>query len=465
MHSRVTTLAALCAALAAFGCSGKGRPDETRPRSEGATAAAETAAASGTPAASADPVPDATQEKPAAEKPAARPSKPALKPVEEAPAASGVDPDSADGVIAAAMRLRDLGEFSEASRTLTAALDRFNGADGERIAGAINDLRALRREANELDYAIKMLSSGSYAELRVATDELSKAGDAGRIMLRKIVRSDTNELAVAQAVKILSHSASETEASEIMARMMANLESPLRADFVKALEAAPKTIPAATFAQLVPFVAGDTDFANQDFAGLLLDAAFDACGGDGAAFDAAVGSEGAFEMLKGYAKDALESPDMAARATVSRHAAELGVMVKGIRGSFYAGQNFDTLAYERIEQQIQYNDRDFPYPDNRQDDISIRWTGKLVIDEPGTYHFHFTSDDGNRLFIDGEKIFGFWGSPVDNHANVELKAGIHDIVIEFQQGHGGAYIRCNWIPPGKHEQPLTGESMICIPVY
>ena len=447
---------AACAAMAGAGCSRNEQAAE-KPQVEGKPSAVEAAKPEA-------PIVKTEPGKPA-EKAADKPSKPALKPIGQAPVEIAADQDSADGVIAAAMKLRDLGEFSEASRTLTAALERFKGADGERIAGAINDLRALRREANELEYAIKMLSSGSYAELRVATDELSKAGDVGRIMLRRIVRSGTNELAVAQAVKILSHSASPDEAAEIMARMMANLDSPLRADFVKALAAAPKTTPAETFAGLVPFVADDKDFANSDFAGLLLDAAFDACNGDSAAFDSAVGREGMFDLLKGYAKGALESTNKVARSIVSRHAAELGVMVKGIRGSFYADQNFQNLAYERVEQQIQYNNRDFPYPDNRQDDISIRWTGKLVIKTAGSYHFHFSSDDGNRLFIDGNKVFGHWGNPADNRANVELSAGIHDIVIEFQQGQGGAHIRCNWIPPGGQEQPLTGESMICIPVY
>lgn len=452
MDFRAISSVALCATLLALGCSKTEQPTDKLSSAD-------------KPVASEPAKQEASAAKPEASQPAAKPAKPALKPIEQPAAKPVADPDSADGVIAAAMALRDMGEFSEASRTLTASLDKFNGADGERIAGAINDLRALRREANELEYAIQMLSSGSYAELRVATDELSKAGDVGRILLRKIVRSDTNELAVVQAVKILSHSASADEAGEIMARMMANLDSPLRTDFVKALAAAPKTVPAETYAELVPFVTDDKDFANSDFAGLLLDAAFGACDGDGAAFDSAVGRDGTFDLLKDYAKNALESTNSVARSIVSRHAAELGVMVKGIRGSFYVGQNFDNLAYERIEQRIQYNDRNFPYPDNRQDDISIRWTGKLVIDEPGSYHFHFSSDDGNRLFIDGEKIFGHWGNPADNRANVELAVGVHDIVIEFQQGHGGAYIRCNWIPPGGQEQPLSGESMMCIPVY
>ena len=404
---------------------------------------------------------------PAAE-PAVEPRKPAkqpLKPIETPAAEPAVDPDSADGVIAASNALRDQGEFGEASRLLTTSLEKFKGADGERIAGAINDLRQVRREANELEYAVKMLSSGSYAELRVATSELSKSGDVGRILLRKIVRADTNELAVAQAVKLLARSASANEAAEIVGRLMANQDSSLRPEFIKALSAAPKSTPAETYAAMMPIVKNDADFENADFASLLIGSAFDACGGDGAAFDSAVGSDGAFEFLKEYARNALESTNDFARSFMSRKAAELGVMVKGIRGSFYADQNFENLVYERIEQQIQYPDRVFPYPDNRQDDISIRWTAKLVIKEKGSYHFHFTSDDGNRLYLDGEKIFGHWGNPADNRANVELDEGIHDIVIEFQQGQGGAYIRCNWIKPGGQEEPLTAEDTMCVPVY
>lgn len=375
------------------------------------------------------------------------------------------DLSTADGVIAAARRLGDAGDFADAARLLAANIETFTGMDAEKIAGARNDMKALQREAGELDYAIRMLSSGSYAELRVATEELSRSGDVGRILLRRIVRTGTNELALAQAVKLLARSASPAEAGEMVDRLLANLDTPFRADLVKALEVAPDTIPPDVYAPFLPMVRDDTCFEDADLAGLLLDSLFGACGGDGATFDAAVGSEGAMDFLKDYATGALASTNTAARPPVSRHAKEFGILVPGIRGSFYADQEFHDLAYERVDPRIQYADRSFPYPDGRQDNISIRWTGKLVIQEAGTYQFHFTSDDGNRLFIDGEKIFGFWGSPANLHARVDLEAGMHDIVIEFQQGGGGAYIRCNWTPPGQAEQALDEKSLLCTPIY
>ena len=206
MKSRIVEL--LCAAaLAAAGCAkndavtGK-EAASPEPAADASEATDGGASAEAAPAAKETPAPA----------PAAAEKKP-LKPIEKKQPKPAAEPGSADELIAIAEDLRDRGEFSEASRTLSASLDKFSGGDYERIAGMIGDLRDMRHQANELEYAVRMLSSGSYAELRVATSELSKAGDVGRILLRRIVRSGTNELAVAQAVKLLSHSASATTAS------------------------------------------------------------------------------------------------------------------------------------------------------------------------------------------------------------------------------------------------------------
>ena len=400
---------------------------------------------------------------PAAEA-ALKPAAPAAKPDVAKPDADA-DLSSADGVIAAARRLADSAEFAAAARLLAENLDRFDGLDAEKIAGARSDMKALQREAGDLDYAVRMLSSGSYAELRVATEELSRSGDVGRILLRKIVRTGTNELALAHAARLLARSASPVEAGELVDRLLASLDTPVRDDIARALAMAPDSIPAETYAPLLPLLKEDGDFRGAEFAGILLDAAFGACGGDAAVFDAAVGSDGALEFLRDYATGAIASTNAEARAAVSRHAKAFGILVPGIRGSFYVGQEFQDLAVERIDHAIQYPNRSFPYPDNRQDYISIRWTGKLVARTAGSYRFHFTSDDGNRLFIDGEKVFGFWGNPADLRADVHLEAGLHDIVIEFQQGHGGAFIRCNWAPPGENERPLADDALLCTPVF
>jgi subtilisin-like proprotein convertase family protein len=76
------------------------------------------------------------------------------------------------------------------------------------------------------------------------------------------------------------------------------------------------------------------------------------------------------------------------------------------------------------------------------DTFSVRWTGQVRIDVAGTYTFRYSSDDGQRLWIDGIKRLDAW-SPGDATANnvtqtITLAAGWHDLVIEQTEAAGSA---------------------------
>ena len=104
-------------------------------------------------------------------------------------------------------------------------------------------------------------------------------------------------------------------------------------------------------------------------------------------------------------------------------------------------------------------DRRFPYPDNRQDDISVRWTGKVRVTQAGKYTFFCASDDGQRLYIDGRRVVDNWQSQgvTERSATVTLTAGLHDIKYEYFQGGGGAEAHVYWQPPGGAKEVLTGS--------
>jgi subtilisin-like proprotein convertase family protein len=76
------------------------------------------------------------------------------------------------------------------------------------------------------------------------------------------------------------------------------------------------------------------------------------------------------------------------------------------------------------------------------DTFSVRWTGQVRIDVAGSYTFRYSSDDGQRLWIDGIKRLDSW-SPGDATANnvtqaITLAAGWHDLVIEQTEAAGSA---------------------------
>jgi len=73
------------------------------------------------------------------------------------------------------------------------------------------------------------------------------------------------------------------------------------------------------------------------------------------------------------------------------------------------------------------------------DDFSVRWTGQVRIDVAGDYTFRYASDDGQRLWIDGQRLLDAWDDQTHDQttAPVTLGAGWHDLVVD-QNERGGA---------------------------
>lgn len=79
------------------------------------------------------------------------------------------------------------------------------------------------------------------------------------------------------------------------------------------------------------------------------------------------------------------------------------------------------------------------------DNWSARWVGNYYFD-PGDYIFKTRSDDGVRVFIDGQLVIDAWR---DGHKDVQNKfhgigGGQHQITIEFYERAGVAYNRVYW---------------------
>ncbi len=76
---------------------------------------------------------------------------------------------------------------------------------------------------------------------------------------------------------------------------------------------------------------------------------------------------------------------------------------------------------------------------------SVRWT-RLVNFTAGTYRFSTSSDDGMRLYIDGQLVQDRW---VYQQASVQtvdvpMAAGNHTLVVEYFQGAGQESAAVSW---------------------
>ncbi|MGW7049881.1 PA14 domain-containing protein [Streptomyces avermitilis] len=88
----------------------------------------------------------------------------------------------------------------------------------------------------------------------------------------------------------------------------------------------------------------------------------------------------------------------------------------------------------------------------RADDVSVRWTGKVVPEKSGPTTFSITGDNGFRLWIDGKLTIDHWVDDWDREQTsqpVDLTAGrAYDIKVEYFEHFGGSNLHLRWTPPG-----------------
>lgn len=125
----------------------------------------------------------------------------------------------------------------------------------------------------------------------------------------------------------------------------------------------------------------------------------------------------------------------------------------GLRGEYYAGTEFERHAFTRTDSQIIFDwSGRSPGPGLSPDNYSVRWTGWLVADETAARmrELCLRSDDGDRLWLDGELLIDAWSLhqlQVDC-AEIELEAGRRYAVrLDYFQGPGAhATIMLLWRP-------------------
>ena len=120
----------------------------------------------------------------------------------------------------------------------------------------------------------------------------------------------------------------------------------------------------------------------------------------------------------------------------------------GLFGEYFNNSDFEGEPFKtQIDGSIDWN-WDNGSPEGVPSDyFSMRWTGKLTAHKTGQYLLGISSDDGSRLYIDGELIIDNWGDHaiVTKTAPMDFVAGeSKDIELLFYEHAGGAAIRLQW---------------------
>lgn len=132
----------------------------------------------------------------------------------------------------------------------------------------------------------------------------------------------------------------------------------------------------------------------------------------------------------------------------------------GLTGKYYnlrGTSNFNgTPILERIDPVINFNwGTGSPAASIREDEFSVRWTGFIQPRTAGMYTFYVTSNDGARLYVNGQLIINRWvnQSTTELSANILLEAGVrYSLQLDYFDSFAEAVCQLRWSGPGVLKQ-------------
>ncbi|MDB5271825.1 MAG: hypothetical protein JWO58_192 [Chitinophagaceae bacterium] len=120
----------------------------------------------------------------------------------------------------------------------------------------------------------------------------------------------------------------------------------------------------------------------------------------------------------------------------------------GLTGNYFNGMNFETPVYNRVDANINVDwGNGSPNAAVNTDGFSARWSGQIQPKYTETYTFHLTTDNGRRLWINGQLIIDKWIDDwgTDYTGTIALVAGQkYDIKLEYFENYGGANAKFEW---------------------
>jgi YD repeat-containing protein len=122
---------------------------------------------------------------------------------------------------------------------------------------------------------------------------------------------------------------------------------------------------------------------------------------------------------------------------------------QGLTADYYDNANFTNYRLTRTDSSVNFAwGAGEPAPSVGAEEFSVRWSGTVVPRYSQQYTFYTTTDDGVRLWVDGQLLIDRWvdqGPTEWSSVPVTLAAGRHySIRMEFYDRSGGATAKLSW---------------------
>ncbi|MDE3248500.1 MAG: T9SS type A sorting domain-containing protein [Bacteroidota bacterium] len=143
----------------------------------------------------------------------------------------------------------------------------------------------------------------------------------------------------------------------------------------------------------------------------------------------------------------------------------------GLNATYYNGTNLSgTPLLQRVDPTINfeltYSKQPVvlsPAPGIVPEDLySVRWTGKVQPNFSETYTFYTVSDDGIRLWVNGQLLVDNWVNQgaTEKSGTISLVAGqFYDIVVEYYENTGEAVTKLLWSSTSTPKQIIPSSQL------
>ena len=131
--------------------------------------------------------------------------------------------------------------------------------------------------------------------------------------------------------------------------------------------------------------------------------------------------------------------------------------LQNLQGAYYNNMYLTNAVFTRADATINFNwGSGSPDPRINVDHFSVRWTGTVVPRYSESYTFSATSDDGFRLYINGQLVIDAWvdeAATEHDSAPIALTAGVqYPLVAEYYEDTGAAEIQLSWSSASQAEE-------------
>jgi hypothetical protein len=135
----------------------------------------------------------------------------------------------------------------------------------------------------------------------------------------------------------------------------------------------------------------------------------------------------------------------------------------GLAASYYDNANLTGATVSRTDPEVNFNwGTGSPATAIGADTFSARWTGQVQAQFTETYTFTTNSDDGVRLWVNGQKLVDNWTDhgPTENSGSIALVAGAkYSIVMEYYDGAFGAISQLFWSSPSTPRRTVPKQQL------